>query len=195
MKLDRQAIFRNGSYAIFIIIMLVFNILIFAVPFLAFSDPPGTDTVYPIFGLSCHQLTSRSLCIFKSSSSYRIDDCYAQQGVLVLSKENHIVRDGMEGYKIPVCARDIAIYLAMLAGGLIFPLHFKIDTVKWPNKWLLAIALIPIAIDGTTQLFGMQESTNAMRLFTGAITGFAIPFYLIPMLNAIVQRFVPKAKK
>ena len=192
MKLERQTLIRNGPYALFIAVMLVFNVLIFAVPFLAFSDPAGTESLYHIFGLSCHQLTSRSLCIFQSPSGYRIDDCYAQQGVLAFSKENQVIRDGELGYKIPVCARDIAIYLSMLAGGLLFPLFFKIDTVKFPNKWLLALALVPIAIDGTGQLFGMWESTNAMRLWTGAIAGFAIPFYLIPMLNAIVARFAPK---
>ena len=195
MKLDRQALIRSAPYALFIIFMLAFNLIIFAVPILSFSDYEGMQPVYQIFGLSCHQLTSRSLCIFKSASGYRTDDCYSQQGVLVPSKENQAVRDGSIGYKIPVCARDVAIYLAMLAGGLLFLLFFKPDTVKFPNKWLLAIAIIPIAIDGTTQLLGMQESTNSMRLLTGAIAGFAIPFYLIPMLNAIVQRIMPKAKK
>jgi len=107
-----------------------------------------------------------------------------QDGTLSYSHENVVLlEDGSYAYKLPVCARDVAIYLAMLLGGAILPFVRKVQSTQMPNKWLLAIALVPMAIDGTAQLVGLYESTNMLRLITGSIAGFALPFYIIPMLN------------
>ena len=97
-----------------------------------------------------------------------------------------------------VCARDVAIYLAMLLGALALPFVRRIESDLWPNKWLLVAACVPIAIDGFTQLFGLRESSNFLREITGAIVGFALPFYIVPMLNSlweIVEEKLQKGKK
>ena len=68
-----------------------------------------------------------------------------------------------------------------------------------PHWAWFAVALIPLAIDGFTQLlagmlgspvyywlyypFGLQESTNLIRWVTGAIAGAALGVYTVPMLN------------
>ncbi|MCI0562187.1 MAG: DUF2085 domain-containing protein, partial [Nitrososphaera sp.] len=47
--------------------------------------------------------------------------------------------------------------------------------------------LVPIGIDGTFQLFGFWESTNAMRWITGAIAGIGAGVFTVPMLNNLVR--------
>lgn len=111
-------------------------------------------------------------------------DCPVSEGS-PYSRANSIDSDGISYYKFPVCSRDMAIYLAMLAGLLIFPLFRDIKSEEWPSKWLLVAAAIPIAIDGGTQLVGLRESSNLLRILTGAIIGFALPFYILPMLNSV----------
>ncbi len=98
-------------------------------------------------------------------------------------------------YKLPVCSRDLAIYLSMLIGLLALPFIGKIESEDWPSKWILLAAAIPIGIDGTSQLFGLQESSNTVRLITGAIIGVVLPFYLLPMLNSLYSFLQEKLGK
>jgi uncharacterized membrane protein len=39
--------------------------------------------------------------------------------------------------------------------------------------WAYALMLVPIAVDGTTQLIGWRESTWLLRLLTGGLFGMA----------------------
>lgn len=69
--------------------------------------------------------------------------------------------------QMPVCARDLSIYVATALGLAYFRLkglgdkEFKISYV------LVVLLFLPTAIDGLTQLFGWRESTNLLRLITG----------------------------
>lgn len=169
------------AYVAYMLCMLLLNALIFVTPVLQMHQNPFAGAFYEGLRPFCHQLTSRSLCL---TPSYSIVDCMPQDGTLSYSHENVVLlEDGSYAYKLPVCARDVAIYLAMLLGGAILPFVRKVQSTQMPNKWLLAIALVPMAIDGTAQLVGLYESTNMLRLITGSIAGFALQFYIIPMLN------------
>lgn len=168
------------GYSLYMGLSLILLGPIFITPFLA-----GT----PLFGLlqsayapACHQLASRSLCYFQNGT---IGDC-AQPGVNVSGRQEVVVSHDVPGYKFPVCSRDLAIYGAIILGGLVFPFVRKIDERKVPKLRYFIIALIPIAIDGGTQLIGLRESTNLLRLITGFIAGIVIPFYVIPMLNMFI---------
>jgi uncharacterized membrane protein len=97
--------------------------------------------------------------------------------------------------KFPVCSRDLSIYFFMLLGGALFPFLMKMDAKRWPNKWILVAACVPIAIDGGTQLMGWRESTNLLRIVTGAIVGIVLPFYLIPILNGIFGAITEAVKR
>lgn len=88
------------------------------------------------------------------------------------------------GEQLPVCARDTAVYTALLITTLIYPLVRSLPTRKMPSKWYLVFFLFPIALDGGTQLMGLRESTNLLRVITGAIAGSLVPFYLIPLMMA-----------
>ena len=102
------------------------------------------------------------------------------------------------GYKMTVCARCFAIYLSFLAGCCIFAC-VRTKLKIWPI-WLYVLLCVPMAIDGTAQLFGIAipreigpggqliwtvESTNALRIITGTIFGLASAFYVLPYLQEI----------
>ncbi|MDO8554835.1 MAG: DUF2085 domain-containing protein, partial [Candidatus Micrarchaeota archaeon] len=113
---------------------------------------------------------------------------------------------GNEGFKFPICSRDIGIYLAMLLGGLYCYKTKKIDSKEVPPSIWLVLALIPLGIDGTTQLIsnfgislpviGLYESTNLIRLITGLISGTVLPFYIFPLVNIYSRKeFSKKLEK
>ncbi len=85
------------------------------------------------------------------------------------------------GHQMSVCARCFGIYTGWLVGLIIYPFVWKVTNYKTPNKWYLIIALLPMAIDGTTQLIGLRESFNELRLFTGLLAGFVGVFYIVPV--------------
>ena len=181
-------------YGVFTVIMAVIVFLIFYTPYLAFTG--DASWLYnPGFSWACHQKISRSLCMFKDAQgNYFIADCLKQSGsyipndnTIFSAKNEH----GEAGYKMPVCARDIAIYGAMLIGAIIYPFFRKLEDKSVPAAIFLLLALVPIGIDGTLQLLselgfnilGHYESTNSARIITGAIAGFALPFYIFPLWN------------
>ncbi len=96
--------------------------------------------------------------------------------------------------KMPVCSRDIGLYAAMLIGGLMYPLARKLEDDVPPSIFLI-LALVPIGIDGGVQIVSeigilpfLYESTNAVRLITGAVAGLAAAFYAIPILTSLVSK-------
>jgi len=172
-------------YALFLAFMLALNAAVFYVPYAASLGDANAPLMYAAFAPTCHQLTSRSNCLIVSGNgSYSLGDCL-QSDKLSYTHENVVQMGENIGYKVPVCSRDVAIYLAMLLGALVLPFVREVEGEDWPNKWLLVAACIPIAMDGFTQLFGLRESSNSIRMATGFIVGFALPFYIVPMLNAL----------
>lgn len=170
------------GYSIYMALSLIFLGPIFIAPFLAEENFQLFNVIHDAYAPACHQFTTRSLCYFSNGS---IGDC-AQPGANVSPRQRVVVDGSVLGYKFPVCARDIALYSAMILGGVLFPLMRKIDDKVVPSFIYFVIALVPIALDGVTQLIGLRESTNTLRIITGFIAGIVIPFYLIPILNVFV---------
>lgn len=153
--------------------MLFFNLLMFADPVLSVLGNPVSQDIHSFFSIFCHQLFERSMCM---SSDFEIGNCDISSRFV---------------HQFPVCSRDMSFYLAMLFGGIAYVLLGKRDEKEIPSLVILMLSAIPLAIDGTTQLFGFRESTNFLRIVTGGIAGFAIPFFLIPIMN----RFPGSKKK
>ena len=183
-------------YALFLAFLLLLNIAVFYVPYSASMGDSNAPIMYAAFAPACHQLTSRSNCLFvsRADGGYSLGDCM-ESDELTHSRVNTVETNEAVGYKLPVCSRDVAIYLAMLLGALLLPLFQKMGSEEWPSKWLLVAVCTPIAIDGGTQILGLRESSNFLREATGAIVGIALPFYIVPMLNSLYALMLEKAGK
>ena len=87
------------------------------------------------------------------------------------------------GVPMPICARCLGIYAGLLVGLLAF------RVLPWISERAMRIAaflaVTPLAIDGLTQLTGLRESTNPLRLATGIAAGFAFGMWA---LTAVERR-------
>jgi uncharacterized membrane protein len=174
-------------YLFLLVSLIALNGVVLITPFLAAAGDSGAaSSLHTALSPTCHQLASRSLCLFvsKADGSYSIGDCVAE-GTVSYTRQQQEDYAGRTGYKFPVCSRDVAIYFAMLLGTLALPFFRRIESEDWPSSWLLLAACVPIGVDGLTQLLGLRESTNSLRLLTGFIVGIVLPFYIVPILNSV----------
>ncbi len=166
------------------VLLALFTLPVFMVPFLAAADSPAAEPLYSFYGYTCHQFISRSICYFPGQG---VADCIPG-GELLPYRLHAVDNSGTIGYPFPVCARDIGIYLAALISGLLLIFLKKENAMAIPNPLFFILALAPIALDGGTQLLGFRESTNIIRLITGGIAGFAFSFYCVPLMNRAFAR-------
>ena len=90
------------------------------------------------------------------------------------------------GAPMPICARCTGIYLGMLAGLALF---WLIPFLRERVMRLFAFAaLVPLGIDGLTQLFGLRESTNDLRMATGLIAGLAFGLWVLSAVERNGER-------
>ncbi len=170
-------------------------------PLIMFTHPElGNALYHPGFSWACHQKLSRSICLFQDQNGYSISDCTAQTGTYITNDQRIVAstKEGVTGYKFPVCTRDIAIYGFLLLGS-IYMKFFKPKANVPPAIWFI-LALIPMGIDGTLQLIsnlgislpiiGAYESTNFMRFLTGGIAGIVASRYVVPVLDHLESRNV-----
>ncbi|MFL6247679.1 MAG: DUF2085 domain-containing protein [Thermoanaerobaculia bacterium] len=84
---------------------------------------------------------------------------------------------------MPICARCTGIYLGLIAGLLAFPF------MRWLRERTMRviafIAIVPLGLDGVTQLLGFRESVNPLRVATGLIAGMAFGLWI---LSAVERR-------
>jgi len=81
------------------------------------------------------------------------------------------------GVPMPICARCTGIYIGLMAGLAGF---WLIRSVSEKTMRIASfIALTPLAIDGLTQLAGLRESTNPLRITTGLVTGLAFGMWIL----------------
>ena len=82
----------------------------------------------------------------------------------------------IKGHQFPVCARCTGFYTGLaifLVYNYFYPLEYTL------NLFILSIfLLIPVAIDGFTQLFELRESNNNLRFLTGFIGGIGLIIFL-----------------
>lgn len=98
--------------------------------------------------------------------------------------------DDAMGYKVALCARDIAIYAAMVVGGIAF-LFVRKRLRPVPLLLYALLGLGPIGLDGFSQLLGyapfefwpVRESPPELRVITGAIFGLMNVWLAFPYLE------------
>ena len=79
------------------------------------------------------------------------------------------------------CERDLAIYVGLLLVGV---LYARNRDLKPAGFLLYGVLILPMALDGFTQLFGWRESTWELRVATGLLFGLASAWLVLPRLDA-----------
>ncbi|HEX8729021.1 MAG TPA: DUF2085 domain-containing protein [Ktedonobacterales bacterium] len=88
------------------------------------------------------------------------------------------------GYQMCLCVRCTAIYTSMLIAGLFLAFYRKRQHIRALRWWMWGLCMLPMALDGFTQLFGLRESNTGLRLLTGAIFGISTAWFLLPQIQA-----------
>ncbi len=93
------------------------------------------------------------------------------------------------GHQLGLCARNLAIYSSTFLGGLVFVLGKKrLPGIPW---WVWVLMMLPMALDGTTQMFGWRESTWALRVITGTLFGLGSVWFALPLLQKHLREISP----
>ncbi len=160
--------------------------------------------LYRGYSLVCHQLAYRSIFLFGEQYVYP----RAAAGIAGLYTFNEatgfgegstvedllaartFVGNDTIGYKIALCQRDVAIYGGILAFGVLFAIVARrLPPLPW-YLWLL-IGILPIALDGFSQLFSQpplefipfRESTPYLRILTGFLFGYTTAWFGYPLVE------------
>ena len=85
------------------------------------------------------------------------------------------------GHQLGLCERNFTIYTAMFLGSLAFVLTKKrLPGIPW---WVWILMILPMALDGTTQMFGLRESTWYLRMITGTLFGLGNVWFALPLMQ------------
>ena len=207
-RLDRFSYFFSKYY------VLIFSLLLslfIAIPFLApvlekENHPAAANVIYKAYRIICHQLAFRSFYLYGEQPFYprelaHLDGYLTYEDITgsdVIDLEYARVFFGDEtyGFKVAICQRDVAIYGSMALFGLIFQLRGKrIKKLKW--YWWFVFALIPIGIDGVSQIpslstgwpawMPIRESTPFLRILTGTLFGGFTGWYMFPLMEESIK--------
>ena len=89
---------------------------------------------------------------------------------------------------MPICARCTGIYLGLLGGIALFAVLPLIR--EEVMRRISFAAVTPLALDGLTQLTGLRESTNLLRVITGLVAGLAFGLWILSAVQRPVDRAV-----
>lgn len=156
--------------------------------------------IYRVYGAFCHQYAFRSFFLFGEQAVYPREDAH-MVGVQTFEAVTGYARDDVInaraftgtpelGFKLALCERDMAIYGSILLFGLLFAL-FRRQIPPLPWYLWVALALIPIGLDGVSQLISQppinllpyRESTPLLRVLTGSLFGTATAAFGIPVME------------
>lgn len=201
---DRLSYWISKNYIhVFNVLMAIYVGLPFLAPVLARNgaELPAT-IIYRVYGVLCHQLAYRSYFLFGEQPYYprelagvpntvTYEQMSGKEAEDIIEARSFIGND-VAGYKVALCERDVAMYLTMLAFGIVFWLTGKrIRSIPW-YLWVV-VGLGPIGLDGLSQLpsvianlpgwLPIRESTPFLRTLTGGLFGLMTGWYLYPMIE------------
>jgi uncharacterized membrane protein len=181
----------NTAWALYVIVPFLAPI------FMQAGMPAAAQVIYSIYSVLCHQLPTHSYFLFGPNPAPQAPELVA----VGMSSGNNLfqlrsfIGSPEVGWKVALCQRDVAIYASVFFTGLLYglvrhrlrPLPFKI----------YLLFLIPIAVDGLTQLIGWRESNWWLRTLTGVLFGFASVWLAYPyvedaMQDVLDQEFMPR---
>ena len=179
-------------------------------------EQPGR-VIYTLYSPFCHQFAFRSFFLYgeqpvypraSTNSGWIPFEDYASslpefadvdlelfELPLIMEARSFAGNEQM-GYKIALCERDIAIYIAILIGGLIYAIPNVRRRLRPVPLWLYVfLGLGPIGLDGLSQLLGYppfslwppRETLPIFRVVTGTIFGFMNAWLGFPYLNIAMR--------
>lgn len=205
VSLNRGLLFFSRRWlTIFNLIVLLYIGLPFGAPVLmkaGFQTP--AKVIYRIYRPLCHQLSFRSWFLFGQQAYYPLE--HAGLGVTsyeqVTGSTTWKWRDAQDfvgneqvGYKVALCQRDVAIYVAIFISGLLFGLVRK--RIRPLPIWIwFLLGIVPIALDGGSQLIAnipllrlpVRESVPALRTLTGALFGVMNVWLAYPYVEETME--------
>lgn len=93
------------------------------------------------------------------------------------------------GHQLGMCARNFSIYASMFVCSLIFVLSKnRFPGIPW---WIWVLMILPLALDGTTQMFGWRESTWELRVLTGTLFGLGNVWFALPLIQKTILESLP----
>jgi uncharacterized membrane protein len=136
------------------------------------------NAIHSAYKVACHQIPWRSFFIGGPQMVYTYEELITLVGPALTER---YVGDATIGYKVALCQRDVATYGTILLAGLVFGLVRH--RLKPLPIWAFVLSLVPMGIDGITQLFGLRESNWQLRVITGALFGLASIWLAYPYLE------------
>ena len=193
--------FTRHWLALIVAFLFVYSLLPFGAPILKKAGfETAAQFIYQPYKFLCHTYGFRSLFLFGDQVFYARPAFESASGINTTTFSGLIEARNFQGspqmgYKVALCERDVAIYLAMALNGIAFALVRKrAKPMPW---WLfILIGLAPIGIDGFSQLlsqppfalFPYRESTLPLRLLTGSLFGFSVAWLVFPIIQGTMSQ-------
>jgi uncharacterized membrane protein len=93
------------------------------------------------------------------------------------------------GHQLGMCERNFSIYASMFIASLVFVLSKKrLPGIPW---WFWVLMILPMALDGTTQMVGLRESTWLLRVLTGTLFGLGNLWFALPLIQKTILETTP----
>ena len=93
------------------------------------------------------------------------------------------------GHQLGLCARNFSIYTSMFLTSVVFVISKKrLPGIPW---WVWILMILPMALDGTTQMFGLRESTWQLRMITGTLFGIGSIWFVMPFMQKTIEETTP----
>ena len=137
--------------------------------------------IYAAYHLVCHQWAFRSFFVFGPAATYDPD---MLSDLVGLHRVFGFVGSPSLGYKIAFCERDLAIYATVLLAGLAYG-HLR-GRLAGLSLTAYGLMILPMALDGFTQLLGWRESTPELRVLTGLLFGLGSVWLIYPRVDELL---------
>jgi uncharacterized membrane protein len=137
--------------------------------------------IYTIYRPACHQRPERSYFYGGPQAVYSIEELEAAG--LDTNPFARAIGNEELGWKVAFCERDVAIYGSIFIMGLVYGVFRKRWGAKRMRLRYFALFLVPMAIDGVLQLFGVYESNWLVRSLTGASFGIGAVLFAYPYVE------------
>ncbi len=140
--------------------------------------------MYRLYSLTCHQLPASSFWLFGTDRPFQARwDGFAVPTDPIAARE--YVGSPALGFKSGMCWRTLAIYGSLA----VFLLAYMGTRRTWRALplWAGLLLVLPMAVDGISQMWGLRDSNLSLRLITGVLFGLSVTWTLVPRVDAAMR--------